>query len=88
MPTSRVIARLLTTERDCNSAEALRIKVAVETASPALVAARNLLDRFRAMIAAKKGSGALLVQVAAPFSRFASVALVEGQVCRGHTSGV
>jgi len=54
MPISRVIARLLTTERDCNSAEALRIKVAVETASPALVAARNLLDRFRAMIAAKK----------------------------------
>ncbi len=28
--------------------------MAVETASPALVAARNLLDRFRAMIAAKK----------------------------------
>jgi len=54
MPTSRVIARLLTTECHCNSAEALRIKVAVETASPALVAARNLLDRFRAMIAAKK----------------------------------
>jgi len=54
MPTSRIIARLLTTERDCNSAEALRIKVAVETALPALVAARNLLDRFRAMIAAKK----------------------------------
>lgn len=54
MPTSRVIARLLTTERDCKSAEALRIRVAVETASPTLVAARNLLDRFRAMIAAKK----------------------------------
>ncbi len=54
MPTSRIIARLLTTERDCKSAEALRIKVAVETTSPALVAARNLLDRFRTMIAAKK----------------------------------
>ena len=57
MPTSRIIARLLTTQRDCKSAEALRIKLAVETTSPALVAARNLLDRFRTMIAAKKPDG-------------------------------
>ena len=54
MPTSRVIVRLLTTECLCNSAETERIKVAVETASPSLVVARNLLDRFRTMIAAKK----------------------------------
>ena len=57
MPTSRIIARLLTTECLCKSAQALRIKVAVETTSPALVAARNLLDRFRTMIAAKKPDG-------------------------------
>ena len=54
MPSSRTIARLLTSERDCRSAEALRIRVAVETASPKIVAARNLLDRFQAMVAAKK----------------------------------
>ena len=54
MPPARTIARLLTSERDCKSAEALRIRVAIETASPTIVAARNLLDRFRTMIAAKK----------------------------------
>jgi len=54
VPPARTIARLLTSERDCKSAEALRIRVAIETASPTIVAARNLLDRFRTMIAAKK----------------------------------
>ena len=54
MPPARTIARLLTAERDCKSAEALRIRVAVETASPKIVAARNLLDRFQTMVAAKK----------------------------------
>jgi len=53
VPPARTIARLLTAERDCKSAEALRIRVAVETASPKIVAARNLLDRFRIMVAAK-----------------------------------
>lgn len=53
-PSSRVVARLLTSERDCRSAEALRIRVAVESACPALVVARNLLDRFAAMVASAK----------------------------------
>ena len=54
VPSARTIARLLTSERDCKSVEALRIRVAIETASPKIVAARNLLDRFRTMIAARK----------------------------------
>jgi len=54
VPPARTIARLLTSERDCKSAEALRVRVAIETASPRIVAARNLLDRFQTMIAAKK----------------------------------
>jgi transposase len=54
MPPARTIACLLTAERDCKSAEASRIRVAVETASPKIVAARKLLDRFRTMAAAKK----------------------------------
>jgi len=57
MPPGRTIARLLTAERDCKSAEALRIRVAVETASPKIVAARNLLDRFQTMVVAKKPDG-------------------------------
>ena len=51
---SRVLARLLTSERDCRSTEALRIRLAVESATPALVTARNLLDRFGAMVASGK----------------------------------
>ena len=54
VPPARTIARLLTSERDCRSPEGLRIRVAVETASPEIVAARNLLDRFRTMVAAKE----------------------------------
>ena len=51
---ARAIARLLTSERDCRSAEALRVRVAIETASPRIVAASDLLDRFRIMVSAKK----------------------------------
>ncbi len=54
MPPARTVARLLTAERDCKSAEASRIRVAVETASPKIVVTRNLLDRFQIMVAAKK----------------------------------
>ena len=53
-PSTRTIARLLTSERDCRSAEALRVGVAVETTSPKIVAVRNLHDRFKTMVAAKK----------------------------------
>ena len=54
VPPARTIARLLTSERDCRSAEGLRVRVAVETACPEIAAARNMLDRFRTMVAAKK----------------------------------
>ncbi len=54
VPPARTIARLLTSERDCKSAEALRVRVAIETASPRIVEARNLLNRFRTMVAAKE----------------------------------
>ena len=54
VPSARTIARLLTSERDCRSAQAVRVRVAIETASPRIVATRNLLDRFRTMMAAKK----------------------------------
>ena len=52
--TSSIHSQTLTSERHCRSAEALRIRVAVETASPKIVAARNLLDRFQIMVSAKK----------------------------------
>ena len=54
VPPARTIARLLTSERDRRSAEALRVRVAVGTTSPKIVAARNLHDRFKTMVAAKK----------------------------------
>ena len=54
MPSARTIARLLTTERACKGDETIRLMVAIETASPAIVKARNLLDRFAALISAKK----------------------------------
>ncbi|MCW6511176.1 hypothetical protein [Lichenifustis flavocetrariae] len=54
VPSSRIVARLLTCDRDVRSAEALRIRVAVETACPALVAARTILDRFKTMVASGK----------------------------------
>ena len=53
VPPGRTIARLLTKGRDCRFAEALRVRVAVETTSPRIVAARNLLDRLRTKVAAK-----------------------------------
>ena len=54
MPSARTIARLLTTERACKGDEVARLMTAIETASPAIVKARNLLDRFAALISAKK----------------------------------
>ena len=59
VPSSRIVARVLTCERDVRSAEALRIRVAVETACPTLVAARTILDRFKAMVASAGKSGDL-----------------------------
>ncbi len=54
VPSARMIARLLTTERDCKTDETTRLMVAIETASPAIVTARNLVDKFATLIAAKK----------------------------------
>ena len=54
VPPARTIAGLLTRERDCRSAESLRVRVAVETASLEIAAARNFLDRFRIRVAAQK----------------------------------
>jgi hypothetical protein len=54
MPSARTIARLLTTERASKDEETVRLMVAIEAASPAIVKARNLLDRFAALISAKK----------------------------------
>lgn len=54
VPPARTIARLLTSERDCRSAEGLSVRVAVETASPNIVAARNLNDRFKTRVATKR----------------------------------
>ena len=59
VPSSRIVARVLTCERDVRSAEALRIRVAAETACPALVTARTILDRFKAMVASAGKSGDL-----------------------------
>ncbi len=53
MPSARAIARLLTTERASKGDQTARLMVAIETASPAIVKARNLLDRFAALISAK-----------------------------------
>ncbi len=54
MPSARVIARLLTTARACKGDEMVRLIAAIETASPSIVKARNLLDRFAALISAKR----------------------------------
>ena len=45
---------VLTTERASKGDETVRLMVAIETALPAIVKARNLLDRFAALISAKK----------------------------------
>ncbi len=54
MPSARMIARLLTTVRACKGEETVRLIAAIETASPAIVKARNLLDGFAALISAKQ----------------------------------
>jgi transposase len=54
LPSARTIARLLTVGRAAKGDEVVRLVTAIETASPALVEARNLLDRFVALISARK----------------------------------
>ena len=54
MPSACTIARLLTAGRTAKGDEVVRLVAAIETASPAIIEARNLLDRFAALISARK----------------------------------
>ena len=47
---ARTIARGLTVERDAGSAKIALINATIETAAPELIDARNLIDRFHAMM--------------------------------------
>jgi transposase len=49
-PSARTIARGLTVERDSASARIALVNATIETAVPELIAARNVLDRFHAMM--------------------------------------
>ncbi len=50
---ARTIARGLTVERDSGSAKIALMNAAIEAVAPELIAARNLLDRFHAMMRSK-----------------------------------
>jgi transposase len=55
LPSARTIARLMTTARDHLSKADTVMIAAIEAGVPALVAARDLIDRFHAMIRRKAG---------------------------------
>jgi transposase len=55
-PSSRVIARMMTTARDQLSKEDAVVIATVEAAVPALVTARTLFDRFQIMIRQRKAA--------------------------------
>lgn len=50
---ARTIARGLTVERDTASARIALVNATIETAAPDLIAAREVLDRFHAMMRSK-----------------------------------
>ncbi len=50
---ARTIARNLTVERDSASAKVALVNATIETAAPDLVTARDVLDRFHAMMRSK-----------------------------------
>ena len=52
-PSARTIARGLTIERDPGSARTALVNATIETAVPELIAARDLMDRFHAMMRSK-----------------------------------
>jgi transposase len=52
-PSARSIARMMTTDRDRMSKTEALLVAAIETAAPALAVARDLIDRFHAMIRAR-----------------------------------
>ena len=55
-PSSRVIARMMTIARDQLSKEDAVTIATIESSVPALVAARDLLDRFQAMVRQRKAA--------------------------------
>ena len=52
-PSARTIARGLTVERDAGSARIALVNATIETAVPELIAVRDLIDRFHAMMRSK-----------------------------------
>ena len=56
VPSARTIARLMTTARDRLTKADTILVAAIESGAPDLVKARNLLDRFHAMIRTKGGT--------------------------------
>ncbi len=50
LPSARVIAKMMTTDRDHLSADDARLIVTIEEAVPDLLTARDLIDQFHAMI--------------------------------------
>ena len=54
---ARTIARGLTAERAAGSARIALVNATIETAAPDLIAARDLLDRFHAMMRSKDEAG-------------------------------
>lgn len=56
VPSARAIARMMTTERGLLSKTAARTMAIIEGANPALVVARDLMDRFHSMIKRRAGA--------------------------------
>jgi len=56
-PAARVIARMLTVGRDQLSKTEATTAAMIERASPALMIARNLMDRFHSLIRTRNGEG-------------------------------
>lgn len=54
--TARTIARGLTVERDTGSARTALVNATIQTAAPDLIAARDLMDRFHAMMRSSEPS--------------------------------
>jgi transposase len=53
-PSAKTLARLLTTQRESGSADAALLVAQATTAAPALLVARDLLDRFHALVRTRK----------------------------------
>jgi transposase len=71
---ARTIARGLTAERAAGSARIALVNATIETAAPDLIAARDLLDRFHAMMRSKDEAGLVPWIASAKHSKLASFA--------------